>query len=63
MDAAVKKAEAELQELSRQVNDKAKQESERLAADLENQKAALRARAEGKLDEAAALVVERIVNS
>ena len=63
VDAAVAKAETELQELSRQVNDKAKQESERLAADLENQKAALRARAEGKLDEAAALVVERIVNS
>ena len=63
VDAAIAKAEAELQELSRQVNDKAKQESERLAADLENQKAVLRTRAESKLDEAAALVVERIVNS
>ena len=63
VDAAVAKAEAELQELSRQVNEKAKQDGERLAADLENQKAVLRARAESRLDEAAALVVERIVNS
>ena len=34
-----------------------------LSGDLENQKAALRARAEGRLEQAAALVVERIVNS
>ena len=34
-----------------------------LSGELENQKAALRARAEGRLEQAAALVVERIVNS
>ena len=53
----------ELAELSRQVDEKAKAQAETLAAQLENQKAALRAKAGGKLDQAAALVVERIVNS
>ena len=63
VEAAGKKAEAELQELSRQVNEKAKAQAEARAGELENQKAALRAKAEGKLEQAAALVVERIVNS
>ena len=63
VEAAVQKAEAELKELSRQVNDKARGQAGDLAKKLENQKAALRARAEGKLDAAAAIVVERIVNS
>ena len=52
IDAACAKAEEELKELSRQVSEKARA-----------QKAALRARAEGRLEQAAALVVERIVNS
>ena len=42
---------------------KAKAQAEDLSADLKNQKAALRARAENRLSDAAALVVERIVNS
>ena len=63
VEAALEKAGEELAELSRQVDEKAKAQAETLAAQLENQKAALRAKAGGKLDQAAALVVERIVNS
>ena len=61
--SAVAKAEAELKELARQVNEKAKGQAESLSDELENEKAALRARAENRLEDAAALVVERIVNS
>ncbi len=50
------------QGLSRQVSEKARAQAKGLSGELENQKA-LRARAEGRLEQAAALVVERIVNS
>lgn len=63
IDAALKKAEAELAELGLQVNEQAKEQAESLSAELENQKAVLRSRAENRLGQAAALVVERIVNS
>ena len=63
VEAAAAKAAEELAELSRQVDDKARAQAEAYAAELENKKAALRAKAGGKLDQAAALVVERIVNS
>ena len=63
VEAAVQKADDELKELSRQINDKARGRAEALSGELENQKAALRAKAQGKLDQAAAIVVERIVNS
>ena len=63
VEAAVQKADSELQELSQQVNDKAKAEAGALSRALENQKVGLRAKAKGKLDTAAAMVVERIVNS
>ena len=63
IDAACAKAEEELKELSRQVSEKARAQAKDLSGELENQKAALRARAEGRLEQAAALVVERIVNS
>ena len=63
VEAAVQKADAELEELGRQVNEKAKAGAEKLSGELENQKAALRAKAGGKQDAAAAKVVERIVNS
>ena len=62
-DAAGKKAEGELQELNRQAADKARADAETVSGELENRKAALRARAEARLEEAATLVVERIVNS
>ena len=63
VETAVQKADAELKELSRQVNDKARGQAGDLAKKLENQKAALRSKAQGKLETAAAKVVERIVNS
>ena len=63
IDAACAKAEEELKELSRQVSEKARAQVKGLSGELENQKAALRARAEERLEQAAALVVERIVNS
>ena len=63
VEAAVQKADAELKELSRQVNEKATAQAAELSGELDNQKAALRAKAEAKLDAAAAIVVERIVNS
>ena len=63
IDAACATAEEELTELSRQVSEKARAQAKDLSGELENQKAALRARAEGRLEQAAALVVERIVNS
>ena len=63
VESALGKADDELAELSRQVNEKAKKQAEVLSGELENQKAALRARAGGKMEAAAAKVVERIVNS
>ena len=63
VEAAGKKAEGELQELNRQAADKARADAETVSGELENRKAALRARAEARLEEAATLVVERIVNS
>ena len=63
VEAAVQKADAELEELSRQVNEKATAKAEALSRELERDKAGLRAKAETKLDAAAAKVVERIVNS
>ena len=62
VEAACSKAEEELAELNRQAKEKAKGDAQTLAGELENQKAALRARAEARLDQAASLVVERIVN-
>ena len=63
VESALQKADEELKELSGKVNAKATSEAEKLSKELENQKAALRAKAQGKLDTAAAKVVERIVNS
>ena len=63
VESALQKADQELKELSLKVNDKATGEAEKLSRDLEKQKAALRARAQGKLETAAMRVVERIVNS
>ena len=63
VESALQKADAELQELSRQVNEKAKAQAASISGELEKQKAALRAKAGKKLEQAAAMVVERIVNS
>ena len=61
--APASKAEEELAELNRQAKEKAKGSAKTLAGELENQKAVLRSRAQGRLEKAASLVVERIVNS
>lgn len=63
MDAARAKAAEELKGLSRKADDKSKADAMELAENTENRKAALRVRAESRLDKAAGLIVERIVNS
>jgi len=63
VEAAVVKADSEVAELRRQADEKAVADAEKLSSDNENKKAALRAKAETKLEKAANLVVERIVNS
>lgn len=63
VEAACAKAEGELKELNRQAGEKAREDAKAMTGELENKKAALRARAESKLEDAAILVVERIVNS
>ncbi len=57
------KAEEELRELVKKADEKAKAQALELAASTENRMASMRVRAEGNLNKAAELVVERIVNS
>ena len=52
-----------LKELRQKADEKAKAEAAELSATTENKRASLRARAEERIDKAAQLVVERIVNS
>ena len=59
--AAGDKADSTLAELRIQANAAAMDKAAALSRDMENKKAALRARAEARLEQAAALVVERIV--
>lgn len=63
VETACAKAESELSELNRQAGEKAKAGAGELAAELEKKRAAMRAAAESRLEKAASLVVERIVNS
>ena len=63
VEAAGVRAEVELKQLRQKAEDKTRDESLALESELANQKAALRAKAESRLEKAAALVVERIVNS
>ena len=63
LDAAAAKADNELAQLKLQTEKKAVEEAERLARQLEEQKTGLRELAGGKLEQAAALIVERIVNN
>lgn len=62
VEAACAKAEIELAELRRKAGEKARDQAGAFSGELENRKAALRAKAEARLEKAAALVVERIVN-
>ena len=63
VEAAAAKADSELNELRRQADDRARSDARELSGETENSKAALRAKAEARLDQAASLVVERIVKS
>ncbi|MCM1149154.1 MAG: hypothetical protein NC319_03565 [Butyricicoccus sp.] len=61
--SAIKKADAEIAELMKKAEEKATADASELAQSNENRKAAMRARADVRLDKAAELIVERIVNS
>ena len=63
LDAAKAKAAEELKVLSKNADEKSKADALELAGTTENKKAAMRVRAESRLDEAAKCIVERIVNS
>ena len=55
------RARAELAELKRSVQQNAAVEAANLVSNMENKKAAIRAKAESAMDKAAAFIVERIV--
>jgi vacuolar-type H+-ATPase subunit H len=57
------RAKAEIEHLMRATDQKATAQAKQLAESTANKMATLRARAERKLDAAADLIVERIVNS
>jgi hypothetical protein len=59
---AEEKANAEISALRKQTEDAAKEAAKTKAAQLENRKAVLKARAGAQSDKAIALIVERIVN-
>ena len=63
VEAAAGKADAEIAGRMRTAEEKAKADASELAGSNENKKASMRARAESRLDKAAELIVERIVNS
>ncbi len=63
VEAAGAKADAELRELRLKAEEKYRNDAAAQAETLEGRKAALRASAGEKLDQAAALIVERIVNN
>ena len=63
VEEAVARADKELELLYVKAGEKNSADAEALARELEDQKAALLAKAQEKLDSAASLVVERIVNN
>ena len=63
VEAACARAETELTELRAKAKEKAVSDAAELQKQLESKKTALRGTAEKRLDKAATLVVERIVNS
>ena len=62
LEAALAKAENELRVLKEKSDEKSIEDAKRLRKTLETKKAVLRAGAEARLDAAAKLVAERIVN-
>jgi vacuolar-type H+-ATPase subunit H len=63
MDEAVVLADSEIKELMRAAEQKAQTKAIELSQSTANRRAAMRAQAESRLDQAAAFIVERIVNS
>lgn len=59
--AAEGKADAEVKELKRKADEKATEDAQVLASTTRNRRAAMKARADKKFDEAVSMVVERIV--
>ena len=57
------RAQSEIAHLTRMTDQKATNEAKELASTTANRQATMRARAERRLDEAAALIVERIVSA
>lgn len=62
MLAAAQRAADELLQLRTKSDEKAKADVEQLASGTENKKAAMRAHSEARMERAADLIVERIVN-
>ena len=62
LEAARAKADSELETLRVRAEEKSRADAESLTGDLESRREELCRQAEGKLDAAAALIVERIVN-
>ena len=62
VEAALKKADRDLELLARQSEIKAEDNAAAAAGKLDTRKAVLRAAAESRMDRAASLIVERIVN-
>ena len=63
MEASLQKAADELKALRSKSDEKATKDAEELAAQTREQEAVMRTKAEARLDQAASLIVERIVNS
>ena len=63
IDAAVSKAQEEIQDLRHKAEEKASSDAKELSRKTENRKAAMLSKAESRMDEAVLLVIERIVNS
>lgn len=59
--AAEAKADEELKQLQRRADEKATEDAQVLASTTRNRRAAMKARADKKFDEAVSMVVERIV--
>ena len=62
VSSVVKRAESEIASLIRSADQEAAEQAIELASTTANRQATLRARAEGRIDKAAMLIVERIVN-
>ena len=60
--SSLARAESEIAHLIRTADQRAAEQAVELASTTANRQAAIRARAEGRIDKAARLIVERIVN-